>query len=142
MTFNNNNSYTIRPSRHVHQIIPQVFLTNDWDFWGPDQLRLHGISHIININGSATVLNNNNNNNTEGAVGIDIYQIDQTEFEVLELDFSFLTTVLPNCYRAVKFLDKALQNSGTVLFKEHDGVQSSLTLTIAYLMYKYKFNYE
>jgi uncharacterized membrane protein len=39
-------------------------------------------------------------------------------------------------------LDKALNNSGTVLFKEKNGKQKSLTVTIAYLMYKYKFNYE
>jgi hypothetical protein len=160
--YNNNNyisryepsSPPIHITNNVEQIIPQVFLSSDWPFWSTDNLRHHGISHIININNaqrplSATITKSEDINLPDCvAAALPTSSddcIDLTEFECLDLDFAeipFLTAVLPNCYKAVKFLDKALNNSGTVLFKEKNGKQKSLTVTIAYLMYKYKFNYE
>ncbi|XP_059223890.1 uncharacterized protein LOC106084127 [Stomoxys calcitrans] len=62
------------------------------------------------------------------------------EFEVIDLNFgekSYLTTVLPNCYRAVKFIKKALQSGGTILVIDcNGGEQKCLTIIVAYLMYK------
>lgn len=67
------------------------------------------------------------------------------EFEVIELNFgekSYLTTVLPNCYRAVKFINKALQASGTILVIDcNGGEQKCLTIIVAYLMYKHNINF-
>uniref|UniRef100_A0A1A9ZLE0 Dual specificity phosphatase catalytic domain-containing protein n=1 Tax=Glossina pallidipes TaxID=7398 RepID=A0A1A9ZLE0_GLOPL len=67
------------------------------------------------------------------------------EFEVIDLNFgekSYLTTVLPNCYRAVKFINKALQVGGTILVIDcNGGEQKCLTIIVAYLMYKYNINF-
>lgn len=67
------------------------------------------------------------------------------EIEVIDLNFgekSFLTTVLPNCYRAVKFIDKALQVGGTTLVIDcNGGEQKCLTIVAAYLMYKNNLNF-
>uniref|UniRef100_A0A1A9WA03 Dual specificity phosphatase catalytic domain-containing protein n=1 Tax=Glossina brevipalpis TaxID=37001 RepID=A0A1A9WA03_9MUSC len=67
------------------------------------------------------------------------------EFEVIDLNFgekSYLTTVLPNCYRAVKFINKALQVGGTILVIDcNGGEQKCLTIIVAYLMYKYNVNF-
>lgn len=62
------------------------------------------------------------------------------DFNVLNLNFgekSYLTTVLPNCYKAVKFINKALQSGGTILVIDcNGGEQKCLTIIVAYLMYK------
>ena len=67
------------------------------------------------------------------------------EFEVIELNFgekSYLTTVLPNCYKAVKFINKALQAGGTILVIDcNGGEQKCITIIVAYLMYKHNINF-
>lgn len=67
------------------------------------------------------------------------------EFEVIDLNFgekSYLTTVLPNCYRAVKFINRALQSGGTMLVIDcNGGEQKCLTIIVAYLMYKNNINF-
>lgn len=67
------------------------------------------------------------------------------EFEVIDLNFgekSYLTTVLPNCYRAVKFINKALQAGGTILVIDcNAGEQKCLTIVVAYLMYKHNISF-
>lgn len=67
------------------------------------------------------------------------------EFEVIDLNFgekSYLTTVLPNCYRAVKFINKALQSGGSILVIDcNGGEQKCLTIIVAYLMYKHNISF-
>ncbi|KNC32918.1 hypothetical protein FF38_00554 [Lucilia cuprina] len=67
------------------------------------------------------------------------------EFKVIDLNFgekSYLTTVLPNCYRAVKFINKALQANGTILVIDcNGGEQKCLTIIVAYLMYKHHISF-
>ncbi|XP_073835458.1 uncharacterized protein isoform X2 [Musca autumnalis] len=67
------------------------------------------------------------------------------EFDVIDLNFgekSYLTTVLPNCYRAVKFINKALQSGGTILVIDcNGGEQKCLTIIVAYLMYKHNISF-
>lgn len=67
------------------------------------------------------------------------------EFKVIDLNFgekSYLTTVLPNCYRAVKFINKALQAGGTILVIDcNGGEQKCLTIVVAYLMYKHNISF-
>lgn len=67
------------------------------------------------------------------------------EFETLDLNFgesSYLTTVLPNCYKAVKFIDKALKNNGAVLVVDCiGGNQKCITIVIGFLMYKHNKNF-
>lgn len=68
-----------------------------------------------------------------------------SDFETLDLNFgesSYLTTVLPSCYKAVKFIENALKNNGAVLvidcFGEH---QKCITIVVGFLMYKYNKNF-
>lgn len=68
-----------------------------------------------------------------------------SNFETLDLNFgetSYLTTVLPNCYKAVKFIEKALKNNGAVLVIDCIGEsQKCITIVIGFLMYKYNKNF-
>lgn len=68
-----------------------------------------------------------------------------SDFETLDLNFgetSYLTTVLPNCYKAVKFIEKALKNNGAILVIDCIGEsQKCITIVIGFLMYKYNKNF-
>lgn len=68
-----------------------------------------------------------------------------SDFETLDLNFgetSYLTTVLPNCYKAVKFIEKALKDNGAVLVIDCIGEsQKCITIVIGFLMYKYNKNF-
>lgn len=68
-----------------------------------------------------------------------------SDFETLDLNFgesSYLTTVLPNCYKAVKFIENALKNNGAVLIIDCMGEnQKCITIVIGFLMYKYNKNF-
>lgn len=68
-----------------------------------------------------------------------------SDFETLDLNFgesSYLTTVLPNCYKAVKFIENALKNNGAVLVIDCIGEnQKCITIVIGFLMYKYNKNF-
>lgn len=72
-------------------------------------------------------------------------QFVHNDFETLDLNFgesSYLTTVLPNCYKAVKFIEKALKNNGAVLVIDCIGEsQKCITIVIGFLMYKYNKNF-
>lgn len=67
------------------------------------------------------------------------------DFETLDLNFgesSYLTTVLPNCYKAVKFIETALKNNGAVLVIDCIGEnQKCITIVVGFLMYKYNKNF-
>lgn len=71
--------------------------------------------------------------------------LSQSDFEILDLNFgetSYLTTVLPNCYKAVKFIEKALKHNGAVLVIDCiGGNQKCITIVIGFLMYKYNKNF-
>lgn len=67
------------------------------------------------------------------------------DFETLDLNFgesSYLTTVLPNCYKAVKFIDNAMKRNGAVLLVDCiDENQKCITIAVGFLMYKYNKNF-
>lgn len=71
--------------------------------------------------------------------------LSQSDFEILDLNFgetAYLTTVLPNCYKAVKFIEKALKHNGAVLVIDCiGGNQKCVTIVIGFLMYKYNKNF-
>lgn len=73
------------------------------------------------------------------------YLFGHNDFETLDLNFgesSYLTTVLPNCYKAVKFIERALKNNGAVLVIDCIGEsQKCITIVIGFLMYKYNKNF-
>lgn len=69
----------------------------------------------------------------------------RNDFETLDLNFgesSYVTTVLPNCYKAVKFIETALKNNGAVLVIDCIGEnQKCITIVVGFLMYKYNKNF-
>lgn len=71
--------------------------------------------------------------------------IGHSDFETIDLNFgesSYLTTVLPNCYKAVKFIESALKNNGAVLVIDCTGEnQKCITIVVGFLMYKYNKNF-
>lgn len=69
-----------------------------------------------------------------------------SDFETLDLNFGessyFTANVLPNCYKAVAFIEKALKNNGAVLVIDCIGEhQKCVTIVIGFLMYKYNKNF-
>lgn len=69
-----------------------------------------------------------------------------SEFETLDLNFGesthFTANVLPNCYKAVAFIENALKNNGAVLVIDCIGEhQKCITIVIGFLMYKYNKNF-
>lgn len=69
-----------------------------------------------------------------------------SDFETLELDFGesayFTANILPNCYKAVVFIENALKNNGAVLVIDCIGEnQKCITIVIGFLMYKYNKNF-
>lgn len=69
-----------------------------------------------------------------------------SDFETLDLNFGessyFTANVLPNCYKAVAFIENALKNNGAVLVIDCIGEhQKCITIVIGFLMYKYNKNF-
>lgn len=69
-----------------------------------------------------------------------------SDFERLDLNFGessyFTANVLPNCYKAVAFIENALKKNGAVLVIDCIGEhQKCITIVIGFLMYKYNKNF-
>lgn len=112
----------------VEKIINGVFLCQDSYSW-TDELLRGKYTHIIYIDRpqydpKATI-------------------VDQNEFECLELRFfenAQPTSVLPNIYKSVKFISKALDNEGRLLILDSQH-QKCITVIIGYLMYNFELNF-
>lgn len=108
----------------------------------------HGFTHIIhidkNINTTQTPLTSAteaaNNINSSLVTSESIYDYD---VETLDLNFgeTYFPAVLPNLYKAVKFIDKALKNGGTILVFDSAGYQKCVTAVVGFLMYKHNISY-
>lgn len=134
----------------IERIFPGIYLTLDEDLWTPGKLRLNGFTHIIRIDKhisheklcaateEAFILNNETSKmklHTDQPAKSN----DFTEFETLDLNFgeaAYLTTVLPNCYKGVKFIEQALNNGGSVLIIDRLNNEKCITVVVGFLMYK------
>lgn len=108
-------------------------------------LRRHKFTHIVHIDreyfrSNKQVVPSDQQKNFEGAESIDDPAV---EFETLDLNFGhpYSMTVLPNLYRAVKFLEKALENSGRVFIIDETGNEKAVTILIAFIMYKFRVKF-
>lgn len=107
-------------------------------------LRRHKFTHLVNIDKEYFLRNVQfEQTNAEGAEAIIDVNDPAVEFEILNLNFGHphSMTVLPNVYRAVKFLEKALENSGRVFIGDDFGNQKAVTILIAFIMYKYRLKF-
>lgn len=115
-----------------------------------DSTSSSNIRHEVNVRSTSTSFGNCH----EMPIDVDLLLIGKmdnenifghSDFETLDLNFgetSYLTTVLPNCYKAVKFIEKALKNDGAVLVIDCIGEsQKCITIVIGFLMYKYNKNF-
>ncbi|XP_037936169.1 uncharacterized protein LOC119670116 [Teleopsis dalmanni] len=148
----------------VENVMPGIYLTKNFIAWNEQNLRTHGFTHIIIIDKHIQELyypspvfklitqEANVNFDPYNDSGFEYCSSSSTsslsfgkEFEAIDLNFgekSYLTTVLPNCYRAVKFINKALQRGGTILVIDCNGSeQKCLTIIVAYLMYKHNISF-
>lgn len=123
----------------VEQIIPGIYLSLSNEYWTQQKLRSHGFTHIIHIdkNINCTTSTSITNNNLENEL---IYDYN---FEILDLNFgeTYLATVLPNLYKAVRFIDKALKNGGAIIVFDAAGYQKCVTAVVGYLMYKHNISF-
>uniref|UniRef100_A0A336N170 CSON004264 protein n=1 Tax=Culicoides sonorensis TaxID=179676 RepID=A0A336N170_CULSO len=111
-------------------------------------LRYHKFTHLINIDREYFLHNEQLTQIRERIQGdeaepmIDVHD-PAVEFETLDLNFGhpYSMTVLPNLYRAVKFLEKALENSGRVLIGDTIGSEKAATILIAFIMYKFRLKF-
>lgn len=134
----------------MEMILPGIYLTPTTENnWTPEILRSHGFTHIIRIDKHLTQYATFNDDNANHIRPFTAHHLAATTqmstsitydgFEILDLDFgaaSYLTTVLPNCYKAVKFIDIALLNGGAVLIIDPQSNDKSITIVVGYLMYK------
>lgn len=132
----------------AEQIFPGIYLTLCEDKWTTDKLRTHGFTHIIRIDRHITTNHTNERNATNdiksitsqtNALDRDHFPPHLDGFETLDLNFgetSYLTTVLPNCYKGVRFIDNALKNGGCVLIVDRITNEKCITVVVGFLMYK------
>lgn len=164
----NGNVTAIAPviNNTMEKIYPGIYLTADRSAYTANDLKLYGFTHIIYIdkhinetivvdaNGNLNNRDNDNNNAATNEQCIDLTTANVCEqellfggpnFDILDLNFgesTYLTTVLPNCYKAVKFIEKALKNNGAVLVIDPaSSKQKCVTIVVGYLMYKYNKNF-
>lgn len=137
----------------IEKIYPDIYLTADRSAYTANDLKAYGFTHIIYIdkhiddngNSNATVRPIDRRILTSPTVCEDELLFGGPNFEILDLNFgesTYLTTVLPNCYKAVKFIEKALKNNGAVLVIDSAGnKQKCVTIVVGYLMYRYNKNF-
>lgn len=144
----------------LESLMPGIYLTKNFIAWNEENLRAHGFTHIIIIDKHiqelyypSPIFKLSTHNTTVKAFDTFEYFSHSAstslkfgkEFEAIDLNFgekSYLTTVLPNCYRAVKFINKALLAGGSILVIDCNGSeQKCLTIIVAYLMYKHNINF-
>lgn len=136
----------------VEQIFPGIYLTLCEDKWTTDKLRTHGFTHIIRID--KHIKNNHTSDDDRNASAdnksaspttnpiasdSDHFSPHLNGFETLDLNFgetSYLTTVLPNCYKGVRFIDNALKHGGSVLIVDRITNEKCITVVVGFLMYK------
>lgn len=125
-----------------YSIINNVYLCNG--IVTTEILRRHKFTHLINIDKEYFLRNVQFDQQiSEGAESIIDVNDPAVEFEILDLNFGhpYSMTVLPNLYRAVKFLEKALENSGRVIIGDELGNEKAVTILIAFIMYKYRLKF-
>ncbi|XP_004536370.1 uncharacterized protein LOC101458659 [Ceratitis capitata] len=141
-------------------MMPSIYLSKNFLAWNEENLRSHGFTHIIIIDKHIQELYypsplfkiSTVNTTVEAFDTFEYFSNSSSsslkfgkEFEAIDLNFgekSYLTTVLPNCYRAVKFINKALQACGTILVIDCNGSdQKCLTIIVAFLMYKHNISF-
>lgn len=137
----------------VEQIFPGIYLTLYEDKWTTDKLRTHGFTHIIRIDKHIKINHTSDRNaSTDDSCKSsspianpissdrDHFSPHLTGFETLDLNFgetSYLTTVLPNCYKGVRFIDNALKHShNRVLIVDRITNEKCITVVVGFLMYK------
>lgn len=140
----------------MDKIYPGIYLAADRSAYTANDLKLYGFTHIIyidkHINETFAVDDNGNATAIEQCIDLTTANVCEQEllfggpnFDILDLNFgesTYLTTVLPNCYKAVKFIEKALKNNGAVLVIDPAGSkQKCVTIVVGYLMYKYNKNF-
>lgn len=142
-------------SNGLEKIYPGIYLTSAVKAYSAEDLKVYGFTHIIyidkHISDDIDIDCNANNavapptDDTSASVNEDELRFGGPNFDILDLNFgesSYLTTVLPNCYKAVKFIDKALKNNGAVLVIDPvGGKQKCVTIVVGYLMYKHNKNF-
>lgn len=110
-----------------------------------DSLQGHKFTHLINIDREMFPTHSRPHITVDPQS--DTLTVDASDpsvqFETLDLHFGerYLMMVLPNIYKAVKFIEKALDNSGKVLIGEDLGQQKATVIVIAYIMYKFRLKF-
>lgn len=159
-----------RSNRHgcttmnLEKIYPGIYLTSVKNLCSAESLKLFGFTHIIYIDKHiivtktaptpATPSSSASSSTSPTATAMPTVTrsthkneniFGHSDFETLDLNFgesSYLTTVLPNCYKAVKFIETALKNNGAVLVIDCIGEnQKCITIVVGFLMYKYNKNF-
>ncbi|KAG4065870.1 hypothetical protein HA402_012548 [Bradysia odoriphaga] len=130
----------------MEQIFPGIYLTLCEDKWTTDKLRTHGFTHIIRIDKHIKTSHTSTDRISSDTKAVSQLLVDRDHlsphldgFETLDLNFgetSYLTTVLPNCYKGVRFIDGALKNGGRVLIVDRITNEKCITVVVGFLMYK------
>lgn len=129
------------------RIIPRIFYSPYNHVWSSERLRVHGFTHIVRIDHQ----NKSAQSSIAQIIQIDINANEEEPqqqqpsccfagFEMVDLAFNsspYATTVLPSCYKSVKFIERAMRGSGSVLIVgEGEDYALAIVIVVGYLMYK------
>lgn len=118
------------------RIIPRIFYTQYEHVWSAERLRDHSFTHIVRIDHQhqafeASAVDHNANEQP---------MCDFAGFDLVDLDFNsspYATSVLPSCYKSVKFIERAMRGSGSVLIVgAGEDNALAIVIVVGYLMYK------
>lgn len=137
---NNNRTQLPNPpsaAMEPERIIPRIFYTQYTHCWSTERLRVQGFTHIVRIdhqNQPPPIDVNANEEALEPGCQL-------AGLEMVDLDFNnsspYATMVLPSCYKSVKFIERAMRGSGSILVV--GGAKDyglAIVIVVGYLMYK------
>jgi len=101
------------------QILPHLYVGNEVDAANLDALRLHGISHILNVTNSVPCFH-------EGESAMRYMRIPVRDNGLINLRMHFQS--------ALDFIEEARRRNARVLVHCHAGISRSSTVVIAYVM--------
>ncbi|XP_789413.2 dual specificity protein phosphatase 10 [Strongylocentrotus purpuratus] len=101
------------------QILPHLYVGNEVDAANIDALRLHGISHVLNVTNSVPCFH-------EGESAMRYMRIPVRDNGLINLRMHFQA--------ALEFIEEARRRNARVLVHCHAGISRSSTVVIAYVM--------
>lgn len=149
-------------SSDVLQIVPNIYLSgHNLCYWTLERMEVYGFTHIIAIDQIDSTLPDGRNQFVGDSNFGNFLRQSGHLLDLCFCEGAYLTTVLPNCYKAVKFIERSMRGNARILvsllvfischavcdifnlFKVIDGsgFHRCVTIIVGFIMYKHKMNF-